>query len=813
MVKKIKKLPVLPVLPLRDVVIFPYMVIPLYVGRPQSIAALEHAMSTTKQVFLLGQKDSNIENPEADDLFNVGTIATVLQMLKLPDGTVKLLVEGLNRAKLIEFVEQDDYLAASIESFEDNVVDDTPDIQLKIRTVLSQFEKIIELTKNIPDEIISSIASIQDPGRLADSVSAHLSIKIEMRQKILDTLNVCDRLDLLNELLAEELELLAIEKRIQGRVKTQVEKNQRQYYLSEKVKAIQKEMGELDETGEAISELQQLEDNIKTSGMSKEAKEKSESELAKLKLMSPLSAEATVSRNYLDTMLSVPWKKSSKISHDLIKAKEILDRDHYGLEKVKERILEYLAVQLRVKKLKGPIICLVGPPGVGKTSLGQSIAAATGRRFARISLGGVRDEAEIRGHRRTYIGAMPGKIIQKLSKCKVKNPLFMLDEVDKMASDFRGDPAAALLEVLDPEQNDSFNDHYLEVDYNLSDVMFIATSNSLNIPGPLLDRMEVIHLAGYTEHEKLMISKNYLISRQMERNGLTDNEIKITDGAIKEIIQHYTREAGVRNLERDISKICRKVVHHLDTQKDKKKMITVTMRNVEKYLGVKKFRFGLAEEESRIGQVTGLAWTEVGGELLTIEAQVVKGTGKSVYTGRLGDVMQESIQAAMTVVRSRAEIMGIDDKCFQENDFHVHVPEGATPKDGPSAGVGMCTSLVSAITKIPVRYQIAMTGEITLRGEVLPIGGLKEKLLAALRGGITEVIIPHDNERDLKEIPREVIDELTIHPVRWIDEVFELALESIPLPISKTKKSSKRTTTKVVTTKRKSSRSNQNRAH
>ena len=768
---------VLPLLPLRDVVIFPYMVMPLFVGRMESINALESAMASDKQIFLVGQRDSKVDSPQEKDLYQVGTIATILQMLRLADGTVKLLVEGGKRAKLLSIVPAEKYLSAELMPMPEGADPGKVEAKAMVRSMLAQFEKLVQFNKKIPAELFTSISSIQKVERLVDSIAAHLTLQVELRQKILETFDITERLELLNKLLAEELGLVEVEKRVQGRVKHQVEKSQRQYYLSEKIKAIQKELGDLDESGIPVNEIQQLQEKIDKAGMPKEAKEKAEAELNKLKMMPPMSAEATVCRNYLDTMLLVPWKAHSKVSHNLIKAEEILEVDHYGLKKVKERILEYLAVQQRVRKLKGPIICLVGPPGVGKTSLGQSIANATGRKFARVSLGGVRDEAEIRGHRRTYIGAMPGKIIQKLSKAKVKNPLFMLDEVDKMAADFRGDPASALLEVLDPEQNNSFNDHYLEVDYDLSDVMFIATANSMDIPGPLLDRMEVIRLAGYTEDEKLNITKRYLVPRQLKSNGLKKTEIKITDGAIREIIRSYTREAGVRNLERDVSKICRKVVRDLLSTKPKKST-TVTVRNIEKYLGVKRFRFGLAEEESRIGQVTGLAWTEVGGELLTIEAQTMPGKGKSLYTGRLGDVMQESIHAAMTVVRSRSDVLGISDEFYQKHDVHVHVPEGATPKDGPSAGIGMCTALVSAITRIAVRYDVAMTGEITLRGEVLPIGGLKEKLLAALRGGIKQVIIPHENIRDLKEIPKEVTEELSIHPVRWIDEVLEIALTS-----------------------------------
>lgn len=775
----------LPLLPLRDVVIFPHMVIPLFVGRAESIKALEFAMEMDKQIFLVAQKDASIDAPTAADLYEIGTVATILQLLHLPDGTVKVLVEGVQRARMLEFKVEKTYLSANIELLDDiGTLDDT-EVVVLMRSILNQFEELIKLNKKIPTELLTSLRNIENPGSLADSIAAHMSVKISSRQEVLEKINVRERLELLHKLLSEELDLVEVEKRVQGRVKQQVEKSQRQYYLSEKIKAIQKELGEMEEGGNGFQdEIKELQKKIAEAGMPKEAKEKAESELNKLKMMSPMSAEATVSRNYLDILIQVPWEKQSKTSHDLEKAEAILDADHYGLKEVKERILEYLAVQQRVKKMRGPILCLVGPPGVGKTSLGQSIANATGREFVRISLGGVRDEAEIRGHRRTYIGALPGKIIQKLCKVKVRNPLFMLDEVDKMAMDFRGDPASALLEVLDPEQNFAFNDHYLEVDYDLSDVMFIATANSMDIPIPLLDRMEVIRLAGYTEQEKLNIAKKYLIPRQLKRTALKKKEINITDGAILAIIQDYTREAGVRNLERELSKLCRKVVKAIILKKLNKKMV-ITRRNIEKYLGVKRFRFGLAERDNQIGQVTGLAWTEVGGELLTIEAQIVPGKGKSLQTGRLGNVMQESIQAAMTVVRSRSEAYGAEADYFQTHDFHVHVPEGATPKDGPSAGIAMCTALVSAITRIPVRADVAMTGEITLRGKVLPIGGLKEKLLAALRGGIKTVIIPGENKKDLKEIPHEVTHGLQIHPVEWIDEVLQLALTSTPVPLVK----------------------------
>lgn len=768
----------MPVLPLRDVVVYPHMVIPLFVGREKSIKALEAAMLDNKQIFLVAQRKSANDDPSADDLFNVGTISSVLQLLKLPDGTVKVLVEGEQRAQVESYSQEDGYLSAVLEGIDDvSEALKTQEIEIIMRSLMSQFEQYIKLNKKIPPEVLSSLGGIEEPGRLADTIAAHLSLKIEDKQELLEVLDVGTRLERLMAAIENEIDLLQVEKRVRGRVKRQMEKSQREYYLNEQMKAIQKELGEMGEEG---NELDQLETAINKAGMPKEAKEKAVAELHKLKMMSPMSAEATVIRNYLDWMLLVPWKKRNKIQFDLTKAEKMLDKDHFGLEKVKERILEYLAVQQRVKRLKGPILCLVGPPGVGKTSLGQSIANATGRTFIRIALGGVRDEAEIRGHRRTYIGSMPGKIIQKLSKAGVKNPLIMLDEVDKMAMDFRGDPASALLEVLDPEQNHTFNDHYLEVNYDLSDVMFIATANSLEIPAPLLDRMEVIRLAGYTEDEKVNIAENYLVPKQLVLNGLKSEEIEVNSGAIHEIIRHYTREAGVRNLERDIAHICRKVVKDILTSKRAKK-VTVTRTNIEKYLGVKKFRYGLAESFDQVGQVTGLAWTSVGGELLTIEASMMQGKGKTLHTGQLGEVMQESIHAAMTVVRSRAKSFGIPDDFYDKNDFHVHVPEGATPKDGPSAGIGMCTALVSAITQIPVRADVAMTGEITLRGQVLPIGGLKEKLLAAHRGGIKHVIIPEENRKDLTEIPDNVLRKLTIHPVNTIEQVLELALQRSPL--------------------------------
>ncbi len=773
----------LPVLPLRDVVVYPHMVIPLFVGRDLSIKALESAMVSDKQILLVAQKNAAEDSPTVDDLYQLGTLSTVLQLLKLPDGTVKVLVEGVKRCKVIRYETQDEFISAEVEQLEEPD-EDSRETDILSRSLLSQFDQYIKLNKKIPPEIFSSLSSIEEPGRLTDTIAAHLSLKIEEKQEILELIDLNQRIERLMSFLESEIDLLQVEKRIRGRVKRQMEKSQREYYLNEQIKAIQKELGEM---GEEPNDLEQLAHKIEQAGMPNEAKEKALSEYNKLKMMSPMSAEATVLRNYLDWMLSVPWKKRSKIHYDLSKAEAKLDADHYGLEKVKERIIEYLAVQKRVKKIKGAILCLVGPPGVGKTSLGQSIANATGRQFIRIALGGVRDEAEIRGHRRTYIGALPGKIIQKLAKVGVKNPLIMLDEVDKMSMDFRGDPASALLEVLDPEQNNTFSDHYLEVDYDLSDVMFISTANSLEIPAALLDRMEVIRLPGYTEDEKVEIAKQHLMTKQLTRNGLKDSELHISQSAIQDIIRYYTREAGVRNLEREISKICRKVVKDLvqTKSKTKAKKLQITQKNIEKYLGVKRFRYGLAGKHDQVGQVTGLAWTQYGGELLTIEASMVPGKGKSTYTGQLGDVMQESIQAALTVVRTRAESLGIDPDFYEKTDLHVHVPEGATPKDGPSAGVGMCTVLVSVLTNISVHANVAMTGEITLRGEVLPIGGLKEKLLAAARGGIKHVIIPSENERDLVEIPDNITKGLTIHPVKWIDEVFAIALQNMPEPLKK----------------------------
>lgn len=774
----------IPVLPLRDVVVYPHMVIPLFVGRKRSIKALEIAMAKDKLILLSAQKSATDDNPNHEGLYQVGTISSILQLLKLPDGTVKVLVEGIQRGRVKQFLENEEYLAAELEIVTPVVSPDMGrEMEILVRAVLAQFDQYIKLNKKIPAEILSTLASIDDPGRLADMVAAHLSLKIQEKQQILEEMDLRARLEKLLALIESEIDLLQVEKRIRGRVKRQMEKSQREYYLNEQIKAIQKELGELEN---APNEQEDFAKQIEQAGMPKEAKDKAKAELNKLKMMSPMSAEATVCRNYLDWMLSVPWKKRTKVRYDLVKAEASLEADHYGLEKVKERIIEYLAVQQRVRKLKGPMLCLVGPPGVGKTSLGESIAKATGRRFVRMSLGGVRDEAEIRGHRRTYIGSMPGRIMQKLAKIGVRNPLFLLDEVDKMAMDFRGDPAAALLEVLDPEQNSNFNDHFLEVDYDLSDVMFVATANTLNIPPALLDRMEVIRLPGYTEDEKINIAIRHLLSKQLEMNGLKRNEVSINESTIQDIVRYYTREAGVRNLEREIAKICRKVVKSILEKTSRKGTVkattAITPKNLEKYLGVRRFRYGLAEEHDQIGQVTGLAWTEVGGELLTIEAAVVPGKGKATYTGHLGEVMQESIHAAMTVVRSRAEGLGIDVDFHEKTDIHVHVPEGATPKDGPSAGIGMCTALVSALTKIPVRSDVAMTGEITLRGEVLPIGGLKEKLLAALRGGVHQVIIPEENRRDLKEIPKNIKHGLVIHPVRWIDQVLDLALRERPSP-------------------------------
>ena len=774
----------IPVLPLRDVVVFPHMVIPLFVGRRKSIRALEQAMESGKQIMLVAQKSASDDDPTPESIHVIGTIASILQLLKLPDGTVKVLVEGERRAVVQNYLDTEEYFSAQVALLEALPLTDKEGEAL-MRSVLNEFDQYVKLNMKIPPEILTSLAGIDDPGRLADTVAAHLSLKIEDKQQILMVQDVRERLEKILTVLESEIDLLQVEKRIRGRVKRQMEKSQREYYLNEQMKAIQKELGELEE---GPNEAEELAKKIEKAGMSKEAREKAESELKKLKMMSPMSAEATVVRNYIDWLVNVPWKKRNKIQKDLLKAEEILEKDHYGLEKVKERILEYLAVQQRVNKLKGPILCLVGPPGVGKTSLGQSIARATNRKFVRMSLGGVRDEAEIRGHRRTYIGSLPGKIVQNLAKAKVRNPLFMLDEVDKMAMDFRGDPSSALLEVLDPEQNHAFNDHYLEVDYDLSDVMFIATANTLNIPPPLLDRMEVIRLSGYTDDEKINIAMRYLIPKQLKNNGLKENELHLPEKTVRDITRYYTREAGVRNLEREIAKICRKVTKELLLNKTKsEKTISVTPKSLEKYLGVRRYRYGTAEVTNQVGQVTGLAWTEVGGELLTIEAVIVPGKGKLTITGKLGDVMQESIQAAMSVVRARAAKLGIMPDFYQKHDFHLHVPEGATPKDGPSAGIAMCTAMVSALTKIPVRAEVAMTGEITLRGEVLPIGGLKEKLLAAHRGNLKVVLIPEENRKDLAEIPKNIRDSLDIRPVRWVDQVLEAALERLPEPLDESK--------------------------
>jgi ATP-dependent Lon protease len=771
----------LPVLPLRDVVVYPNMVIPLFVGREKSIKALDAAMESDKQILLVAQRSPDVDDPGAEDLYDVGAISTVLQLLKLPDGTIKVLVEGVSRARIEGYGERDGFLAASASAVESGSARDPRELEAAGKSLMSVFEQYVKLNRKIPPELLTTLAGIEDPSRLADTVAAHLGIRLPDKQRLLETIDVGERLELLIGFVDGEIDVQQMEKRIRGRVKSQMEKSQREYYLNEQMKAIQKELGEMEEGGNELSELEQ---KIAKAGMPKEARDKATAELAKLKLMSPMSAEATVVRNYIDWLVRAPWKKRTKILKDIARAEKVLEEDHYGLEKVKERILEYLAVQQRVDKIKGPILCLVGPPGVGKTSLGQSIARATNRKFVRMSLGGVRDEAEIRGHRRTYIGSMPGKIIQNMAKTGVHNPLFLLDEVDKMSMDFRGDPSSALLEVLDPEQNTTFNDHYLEVDFDLSEVMFVCTANTLNIPAPLLDRMEVIRLPGYTEDEKLNIAKRYLVPKQTKQNGVKPDELKVADEAILEIVRHYTRESGVRNLEREIAKICRKAVREMLLAKKDAKAVSVTSRNIEKYLGVKRFRYGKAEEENRIGQVTGLAWTEVGGELLTIEAAVVPGKGKHLHTGQLGEVMQESIQAAMTVVRSRAQVLGIESEFYQKNDVHFHLPEGATPKDGPSAGIGMCTALVSALTRIPVRSDVAMTGEITLRGEVLPIGGLKEKLLAAHRGGIKTVVIPDENVKDLADIPENITGRLEIKPVKWIDEVLQIAMVSQPTPLA-----------------------------
>ncbi|MFZ5593784.1 MAG: endopeptidase La [Pseudomonadota bacterium] len=769
------QLMVAPVLPLRDVVVYPHMVIPLFVGREKSIKALDSAVENNKQILLVAQKSAALDDPTEDDIYRVGTLASILQLLRLPDGTVKVLVEGTARAQILNFLGAGDHFVAQMSLLNAAPLEER-ETEVLSRSLLNQFDQYVKLNNKVPPEILSSLASIDDPGRLADTIAAHMAIKITDKQELLEQVEMRPRMERLMGVLESEIDLLQVEKRVRGRVKRQMEKNQREYYLNEQMKAIQKELGELEDVPNEVEELAK---KIEKAGMSKEAKAKAKAELNKLKMMSPMSAEATVVRNYIDWMVNVPWKKRSKLKYDLALAEQVLEEDHYGLEKVKERILEYLAVQQRVSKSKGPVLCLVGPPGVGKTSLGRSIARATNRQFVRMSLGGVRDEAEIRGHRRTYIGSLPGRIIQNLSKVGTRNPLFLLDEIDKMSMDFRGDPASALLEVLDPEQNHTFNDHYLEVDYDLSEVMFIATANSLNIPGPLLDRMEVIRIPGYTEDEKLNIAMRYLVPKQVKANGLKAEEMVLNEAAVRDIVRYYTREAGVRSLEREIAKICRKVVKEI-LLKPAEKKVTITPRNLEKYLGVRRFRYGRAEEHDQVGQVTGLAWTEVGGDLLTIESAVVPGKGKLTITGQLGEVMQESVQAAMTVVRSRSAVLGIDPEFYQKNDIHIHVPEGAIPKDGPSAGIGMCTTLVSALTGIPVRADVAMTGEITLRGEVLPIGGLKEKLLAAHRGGIHTVLIPHENVRDLAEIPKNIKQHLDIRAVKWIDEVLQVALQRAP---------------------------------
>jgi len=767
----------LPVLPLRDVVVFPYMVMPLFVGRAKSISALDEAMNEGKQLLLVSQKQADLEEPTVDDVFDVGTIANIIQLLKLPDGTVKVLVEGQQRAKINQLNDGEDHFSAEVTPIE-TTFGDEKELDVVKAAVLNEFENYLQLNKKIPADVLGALQRIDDADRLADTMAAHIPVTVRHKQSVLELADVQERLEYLLGMMESEADILQVEKRIRGRVKKQMEKSQRNYYLSEQIKAIRKEMDE-GESEDTIDEVEQLRQKVEAAGMPADVREKVESELQKLKMMSAMSAEATVVRSYVEWMLQVPWHKRTKVKKDIAKAQQVLDADHYGLERVKERILEYLAVQARLNKIKGPILCLVGPPGVGKTSLGQSIANATGRKYVRMALGGVRDEAEIRGHRKTYIGALPGKLIQKMAKVGVKNPLFLLDEIDKMSSDMRGDPASALLEVLDPEQNTTFNDHYLEVDYDLSDVMFVATSNSMNIPGPLLDRMEVIRLSGYTEDEKLNIAMRHLLQKQIERNGLKKGELTIEENAILDIIRYYTREAGVRGLEREISKICRKAVKNLLVN-PKVKSITVNSDNLHDYLGVKRFEFGKADTQNRVGEVTGLAWTEVGGDLLTIETASVVGKGKLTFTGSLGDVMKESIQAAMTVVRARAEKLGINSEFHEKRDIHIHVPDGATPKDGPSAGIAMCTALVSCLTGNPVRANVAMTGEISLRGKVLPIGGLKEKLLAAHRGGIKTVLIPKDNVKDLEEIPDNVKENLAIHAVETIDEVLGLALENPP---------------------------------
>lgn len=765
-----------PVLPLRDVVVYPHMVIPLFVGREKSIRALDAAMQDNKQILLVAQKSADIDEPTVDDVHSIGTMATILQLLKLPDGTIKVLVEGVQRAHVNNLRDGEEFFVGGYTLLDNDVSTDDKELEILSRSILGAFDQYVKLNKKVPAEILTSLSGIDEPSRLSDTIAAHMSLKLDEKQKILEIIDVHERLEYLMKLIDGEIDLLQIEKRIRGRVKQQMEKSQREYYLNEQMKAIQKELGDMED---APNEIEELEQRIEKAGMPKDARKKAINELNKLKMMSPMSAEATVVRNYIDWLADCPWKKRTKISNDLSKAEQVLNDDHYGLEKVKERILEYLAVQQRVKKLKGPILCLVGPPGVGKTSLGQSIARATNRKYTRMALGGVRDESEIRGHRRTYIGSLPGKVIQNLSKVGTRNPLFLLDEIDKMAADFRGDPASALLEVLDPEQNHTFADHYLEVDFDLSDVMFVATANSMNIPAALLDRMEVIRLPGYTEDEKVAIARNYLLPKQMKNNGLKDTELQLSDSALRDTVRLYTREAGVRSLEREIAKICRKVVKNAILQPTDK-TTSVTSRNLDKYLGVHRFRYGEAEENDQVGLVNGLAWTEVGGELLTIESALVPGKGKLSFTGQLGDVMQESIQAAMTVMRSRSASLGLEPDFQDDIDIHIHVPEGATPKDGPSAGVGMCTAIASVLTSIPVRASVAMTGEITLRGEVLPIGGLKEKLLAAHRAGIKTVLIPEENRKDLAEMPKNILSKLDIKPVRWIDQVLEVALQKMP---------------------------------
>ena len=771
----------LPLLPLRDVVVFPHMVIPLFVGRPKSIKALELAMDSDRRIMLVAQKTAAKDEPSASDMFDMGCVATILQLLKLPDGTVKVLVEGLQRAKVHAIVDTTTHFTADVMPMEVQPISGQPqltEVEALRRAVMQQFDQYVKLNKKIPSEILTSIASIDDPGRLADTIAAHLPLKLESKQEVLDLAPVDERLTNLFQQLEREVDILTVDKKIRGRVKRQMEKNQRDFYLNEQVKAIQKELGE----GEDGADVDEIEKKIKLAKMPADARKKAEAELKKLKLMSPMSAEATVVRNYIDVLTALPWSKKTKIKHDLPNAEEVLNQDHHGLEKVKDRILEYLAVQQRVDKLKAPILCLVGPPGVGKTSLGQSIAKATGRKYVRMALGGMRDEAEIRGHRRTYIGALPGKVLQSLTKVGTRNPLFLLDEIDKLGTDFRGDPSSALLEVLDPEQNHAFGDHYVEVDFDLSDVMFVATSNSMNIPSALLDRMEVIRLSGYTEDEKVSIATKYLLPKQLENNGLKDGEMTIDEAAIRDIVHFYTREAGVRSLEREISKICRKVVKGLLLRKYQP-LVRISSENLSEFLGVRKFTYGRAEQQNQVGQVVGLAWTEVGGDLLTIEAALMPGKGVITRTGSLGDVMKESVEAARTVIRSRAKSLGISDELFEKRDIHIHVPDGATPKDGPSAGAAMATALVSALTGIPVRGDVAMTGEITLRGEITAIGGLKEKLLAALRGGIRTVLIPEENIKDLADIPDNVKKALLIEPVRWIDKVLEMALERIPTPL------------------------------